>query len=154
MAAGDCAGAQGFGEQQAVAGLRAAVLEDSFRIDQARNRVAEFGFFVADAVAADYDASGLDHFGEAAGENVLEDFEIAFFGEANHGEGGDGASAHGVNVAERVGGGDLAEGVGVVHDGGEEIDGLDECQIGVELIDAGVVGVVEADQDVGIMLAG
>ena len=64
------------------------------------------------------------------------------------------ASAHGVDVAEGVGGGDLAEGVGVVHDGGEEIYGLDERQVRVELIHSGVVGVVEADQDVRVVLPG
>ena len=86
---GDCAGAEGLGEQQAVAGLRATVLENSFRIDQTGDRVAEFRFFVANAVAADDGASGFDHFGEAAGEDAFENFEIAFFREANHGQSGD-----------------------------------------------------------------
>jgi hypothetical protein len=106
--------------------LGTAVLEYSFRVDQAGHGVAEFHFFVANAVAADYYASGFDHFGEAAGKDSLENFEVAFLGEADHGQGCDGTSSHGVDVAEGVGGGDLAEGVGVVDDGGEKIDGLDK----------------------------
>ena len=39
-------------------------------------------------------------------------------------------STHGVNVAERVGGGDLAEGVGIVHDRREKIHRLDERRSG------------------------
>jgi hypothetical protein len=54
-------------------------------------------------------------------------------------------AAHGVNVAQRVGCGDLAESVRVVDDGSEEIDGLHQRLIGRDLIHSGVVGVVEAD---------
>jgi hypothetical protein len=39
----------------------------------------------------------------------------------------------------------LAEGVGIVDDGSEKVDGLDEGLIGGDLIDSGVVGVIEAD---------
>jgi hypothetical protein len=63
-------------------------------------------------------------------------------------------SAHGVDIAERVGGGDLAEDVRVVHDRREEIHGLDEGLVGRDLIHSGVVGVIEADQDIGVMLPG
>jgi hypothetical protein len=50
-------------------------------MDEPGNRIAEFGFFVANAVAADYGASGLDHFREAAGEDALENFQIGLLRE-------------------------------------------------------------------------
>ena len=42
---------------------------------------------------------------------------------------GDGLAAHGINVGERVGGRDLPEKVRVVHDGREEVEGLDKSEI-------------------------
>jgi hypothetical protein len=105
-------------------------------------------------VAANDGASGFDHLGKAASQDAFENFEIGFVGEADQGERGERASAHGVDVAERVGGGDLAEGVRIVDDGRKEVDGLHECLVGRELIHSGVVGSVKADQNVGVVLPG
>jgi len=33
----------------------------------------------------------------------------------------------------------LPEGVGVIYDGRDEIDGLDDCQIIVQLVDPGII---------------
>ncbi len=66
---------------------------------------------------------------------------------------GDRPSAHGVDVAQGVGGGDLAESVGIVHDGREEVDRLDQRHVGSELVNAGVVGVIETYKNIGIVLA-
>src|SRR5205814_10255646 len=128
----------------------AAVLQHAFRIDQSCDRVAEFGFVVADAVAADDGASGFDHFRKPTGKNSLKDFEVAFFRKANESKGGERASAHRVNVAQRVCGRDLAESVGIVNDWREEIDGLHESLVGCDFIHSGVVGVVEADYNVRV----
>ena len=62
--------------------------------------------------------------------------------------------AHRIDVAERVGRRNLSEDVGIVNDGREEIDRLDERQLRRQLIHAGVVGGVEADQNIGIVLPG
>src|SRR5262249_32050465 len=59
-------------------------------------------------------------------------------------------AVHGVDVAERVGGGDLAVDVGVIDDGREEIDGLNERNVLRQLEDAGVVVRFGADKQVGI----
>ncbi len=80
--------------------------------------------------------------------------KIAFFGKTDKRERSQRLSSHGVNVAERVGGGDLAEGVGIVHDGREKIHRLDERRLGREQIHAGVVGMIEADQNIRILLPG
>ncbi len=105
-------------------------------------------------MSADDGAARLDHLAEAAGQNLLQDAEIALLGKADQGERRERMAAHGIDVAERVGGGDLPEGVRVIDDRGKEVDRLDERQLRRELIHAGVVGFVEADQHVGIILPG
>ncbi len=67
---------------------------------------------------------------------------------------GDGAATHGVDVAQGVGGGDLAECVGIVHDGGEEVDGLHQREVGSDFVNAGVIGVIKTHQNIGIVLVG
>ena len=73
--------------------------------------------------------------------------------EANQSQRGDGAAAHGINVAQGVSGGNLAKSVGIVHHGREEIDGLHQGGVGGDPVHARVIGMIEADQHVGIVLA-
>ena len=61
-------------------------------------------------------------------------------------------AAHGIHVAEGVGGGDLAEQVGVVGDGGEEVHRLYQGQLVANLIHGGVVALVEAHQQIGVVV--
>ena len=75
-------------------------------------------------------------------------------GVAEDGEGGQGSAAHRVDVAEGVGGGDSAEGGGVVDDGSEEVGGLHEGTLRRELEDAGIVGGIKPDQKVGVLEPG
>ena len=124
------------------------------RLDGAGDGVAELDLGIAHAVAADHGATGFHHLGKAAGKNLLQDIEVAFFGEADDGERAQGTSAHGVNVAQGVGGRDLAESVWVVNDGGEEIYGLDQRLGGGNFVHSGVVGCIKANQHVGVILPG
>jgi hypothetical protein len=48
----------------------------------------------------------------------------------------------------------LAEGVGIVNNGREEIYGLDERLSGGNFVHSGVVGRVKANQHVGVILPG
>jgi hypothetical protein len=59
-------------------------------------------------------------------------------------------AAHRIYIAERVSSRDLPEHVGGVHDRREEIYGLDDGQIVGQLIDTGVVGPVNPDNQVGV----
>jgi hypothetical protein len=58
----------------------------------------------------------------------------------------DGRAAHGVDVADGVGGGDAAEVERVVDDGHEEVGGGDQRLLVVEPVDGGVVGGLDAHQ--------
>ena len=55
-------------------------------------------------------------------------------------------AAHGVDVGDRVGGGDAAEVERVVDDRHEEVGGGDQRLLVVELVDGGVVGGLDAHQ--------
>ncbi len=65
-----------------------------------------------------------------------------------------GSASHGVDVRQRVGGGDLAKEEGVVHHGWEEVDGLHEAQVLPHLEDARIVGGIEPHEQVVIMHIG
>ncbi len=148
---GDDAGAQRFGEDERVAGERAGVGEDARGVDRAGDGVAELDVFFVDGVAADQGAAGFVDFFGAAAENLFEDGEVAGSGVGEDGEGGERARAHGVDVAQGVGGGDGAEGVGIVDDGGEEVDGLHEGTLRRELVHARIVGRLKPYEDVIVL---
>jgi hypothetical protein len=61
-------------------------------------------------------------------------------------------AAHGVNVAQRIGGSDLAENERVVDQRGKEIDRLHEGGVRRDPIDARIVRCLETDQQVRIAL--
>src|SRR3984957_1982767 len=126
---GDYAGADGFCEEENVAGSRAKVAPDFIGMDEAGDGVTEFWFVIADGVAAEDCAIGFAHFVEAAAHDLFEDFEGSGGRKRDDGEGGDGAAAHGVDVAEGVGGGDLAEEIWIVDERREEVDRLDEGDV-------------------------
>ena len=134
-------------------GRAPGVREHALGIHQPGHRVTELDLLVADRVAANHRAACFLHLGVAALENAFQDVEIASRVRKTHnGERRNRPASHGVNVAQRVGRGDLAEGVRVVHDGREEVHGLDQRQVGRELIHSRVVGGLKAYQDVRVGL--
>src|SRR5437588_1654058 len=88
------------------------------------NGITKLNFGIANAMAANNGAAGLDHFRKTAGENFLKNSEVGILREANQRKRGERTPAHGIDVAERIDRSDLAEGVRVINDGGEEIHGL------------------------------
>ena len=58
-------------------------------------------------------------------------------------------AAHGIDIGERVGGGDAAEVVGIIDDRHEEIGGGDDGLFVVDAVDGGIVGRFGAHQQVG-----
>ena len=72
----------------------------------------------------------------------------AFLREAADVQTGQRTTSHRIDIAEGVRRGDPAEGARVVHDGGDEIEGLDQRQIVGQTEDPGIVGGIESDEDV------
>ena len=149
---GNHARAQRLGEQQAVTGLRSGIAEDVARINQAGDGVSKLHLLVAHAVAADHRAPGFHHLGKAARQNLLEDFQTSLRRKADMRQRRDGPPAHGIDIAQRIGGRDLPENIGIIHHGREEIHGLHQGHIRADLINSGVVGVIETYQDIRICL--
>ena len=150
----DDAGADGLGQEQDVAGFRAGVREHAGRIDLAGDGVAELHFVVAHGVAAEQRHAGLAQLVEPAGEDGGDDggIEIALRKPCD-GERGQRLPAHGVDVAEGVGGGNLAVRVRVVDDGREEVDRLDKGRPSRPGVNARIVGRAEIKQDPRILLS-
>src|SRR5262249_38128697 len=109
---------------------------------------------ITHTVPADHRAFSFHHLGEPAGQNSFQDVQVALFGKADHGQGTKRTAAHGVDVAQRVGGRNLSEGVGIVHNRSKEIYSLDQRLVGGDFVHAGVVGGVKADQNIWVMLPG
>ena len=80
--------------------------------------------------------------------------EIAVGGIRQQRKRGDRLAAHGIDIAQRVGGGDGAKGVRIVDNGREEIDGLHQSELRRQLVHAGIVGGVKPYQHILIRPAG
>ena len=146
--------AQPLGEDQHIAGSGAGVGLEPQRVHQAGDRIAEQDLVAGDAVASKDGATGFPHLLGATLQDLFEVGEVALGGVGQHGERGDGASTHGVHIAQRVGGGDCAEGVRIVDDRGEKVYRLHQGELRRQLVHAGIVGGIKPDQHVVVGPAG
>ncbi len=147
---GDEAGAQRLGQIEGVAGAGTLVPDDAVGVDLSDHRIAELRLRVVDRVASDHRDPGLGHLGCAARHDLFEQAGVQLLaGKSGHAQGEEGASAHRVDVAHRVGGGDRAELGGVVYDRGEEVDGRYQGAIWGDAIHGGVIARA-AEHDVGV----
>ena len=123
-------------------------------MDKSRDRISELRFFIPNAVPAHHRASRFHHLREPARKNAPENFQISLLRKTNQRERRERTSTHGIDITQGIGGGDLSEGVGIVDYGREEVDGLYESGVRRNLIHAGVVGTIEADQNIRVVLPG
>ena len=137
-------------QHQGVAGAGACVGLDALGMDGSGDGVAELDLVVGDAVASQNGALGFAHLVGSAANDSFQRLEIAFGRICEDGQRRDGPASHGIDIAERIGGGDGSEGVGIVHDGREEVDGLNQGTLRRELVHAGVVRRVKPDQNVTV----
>src|ERR1700693_4543544 len=93
-------------------------------MNQASDRISELNIVVANGVSADDGALRFIHLVQAATNDLLENRGVAFFRKAHNRERGNWPSAHGIDIAERIGGGYLAKGKRIVDDWREKIHGL------------------------------
>ena len=86
-------------------------------------------------------------------QDLFQDLETLFLiGKPHNRERGERPPAHGVNIAECIGGRNLAKSVGIVYDRSEEINRLDQRQVGRQLIHSRVVVGLKAHQDIWVGL--
>ena len=149
---GDDARAQGLRQNERVPFLHADVAENFVRMNDPRDGHAVFDFFVDNAVASYNNRAALFDFIGAAFENLAKDFHLHLtLWEANDVHRRFGFSTHGVNVAQRIRGGDLTEDIGIVNDGREKIHRVDDGQIGTQTKYPGVVGRFRSDEHIGVV---
>ena len=149
---GDDADADGLGEQQHIPRLGPGVGQHLVRVDEARHRQAVLRLLVQDAVAAGDEGSGLVDLVIASPQQLVDSILGHVRRDSHDVQAQLGFTAHGVHVAEGVGGRDLAEEIGVVGNRREEIHRLHQGQVLGDLVDAGVVALVKAHQQVGVLM--
>src|SRR5262245_60680635 len=121
-------------------------------MDGSRDRHAIFDFLIDDAVPADDYGATFFHFVGAAAQNLAKNLDVySPLRKANNVHAGLRFTTHGIDIAQRISSGDLAENIRVIDDGSEKIDGVDDGEVGTKPIDPRVVGGFGSDQHIGIV---
>ena len=153
---GDRPHAERLGQHERVARARAGVGQHAVRV---RRRPSTARPYFGSGSSIEWppttDAPAARHDVEAAAQDLAQDVAA----EPLEREGDDvqrreRRAAHRVDVGERVGRGDAPEVVGVVDDGGEEVDRLDEREVVAQPEDGRVVARGRADEQPGSVAAG
>ena len=144
--------ANGLGEQQHISGLGAGVGQNLVGMHKAGDAQAVFGLIIQNAVAAGDEGTSLIDLVIAAPQQLMHRVLGHGLGDGHDVQAQLGLSTHGVHIGERIGGRDLAEGIGIVGNGREEIHRLHQGQIVADLIDGGIVTLVKAHQQIGVVM--
>ena len=114
------------GEDEGVAGPGAGIGDDPLGVDPAVHAQAVLRLLVVHGMAAHQAGAGLHHLVMPAAQDLPQKAQIQMLGrEHDQIEGGQRHPAHGIDVGDGVGRGDLAEPVGIVHRRGDEVHGVD-----------------------------
>ena len=101
-------------------------------------------------MSARNDHAGLIGLVVSAAQDLPDPFLFHGFRHAQDIQGQPRFSAHGVDIRNRIGRGNLTEQVRIVHDRRKEIHRLDQRRFIIDDIDAGVVALVESDNQARI----
>lgn len=137
---GDDAGAKRFGEEQAVAWTRAGFGHDLGVLDDTKGNQTKLGLVILDGVSTGNDNSSFEGFFGCTANNGLGDFDWEAGRQGRDVECEEGFAAHRVDVRKRVGGGDGAVIVGVIHNRSEEVDRGNERLVVVEAPNSSIIG--------------
>ncbi len=151
---GDDAGTERLRQQQPIAGPCAALALELVGVERADHHQAVLGLAVAHRVAAGDRDAGLARLLGAAAQDLARDLHRQGVGQRRDVEGQQRPRAHRVDVAQAVGGGDGAVGVGVVDDRGEEVDRHHQRQLVAQPVDRGVVRALQPHQEVRVGTSG
>ena len=144
------AAAQGLGQHQHISGLSADVLENPVRVNKTGYAQAVLGFVILNGMSPGNETAGFHGFVVAPLQNLAYRCERKAAGHTQQVHGQSGPAAHGIYVAERVGCGDLAEGIGIIHDRSEKVDRLNKGGIFIDFVYTGVIAAFIANQQVFI----
>ena len=136
--------------EQRVARLRASVAHDAVRVHGAEHRQAVLRLVVLDGVAAHHERARLAHLVGPAAQHLAHHVGAQTAREREDVERRQRLRPHGEHVGQRVRRGDGAELVGVVRHRREEVERQHRGRVVVQAVDGGVVGRVEAQQQIGV----
>lgn len=143
----------GFGQEEAVAGEGTALAPDLVRVDRSCYRQPKLGLRIVDGMATDERGPGFLHFVGGSPQDIGQEGGIQLGdGEAHDVQGSDRSRPHGVDVTQTVGGGDLSEGIRVIHHRSEEVHRLDQSGLIIDPDYAGIVGLRQAHQHFRVFL--
>ena len=151
---GDDARADRLGQQQDIARVRTAVGEHAVERNKTAHRQTVLGLVVVDGVAARDGATRLDALVGAARQNLTGNLNAQTARDTQQVHGMARPPAHGVDVRQRVGRGDLAKQERVVDHRRKEVDGLHEPQVLPYAEDARIVGGIKPHEQVVVMHIG
>ena len=150
-AGGDDSGSQRLGQDEQIPGARGGVGHHAAGRDQSRDGKSENRLRIANGMPPHDRATGFGRFGEPAAQNIGNRFfREKILGHPHDVQRRQGTAAHGIDIGQRIGGGDLPVQKGIIHDGREKIDGLHQGAIAVNAINAGVIGGGGAHEQMGI----
>ena len=143
------AGPERLGQDEPVARPGAALAQQPVGMGGADDRQPVLRLRVADGVAAGERAAGLADLGRGAGEDLGQHVARQVLGEGRDRQREQDPAAHREDVGQGVGRGDLAERPRVVDERREEVERADDREVVADAVDGGVVGRVEAGDQVG-----
>ena len=149
---GQNAHAQGLGEDQRVPGPGAAVFQDRLGMHKAGYGQSVNGLCTVDRVPAGDDGPRLIGLGVASPQDLLHGGGLHPLRNTHDVQGQLGFRAHGVDVAHGIGRRDLPVKERIVHNGGEKVGGLDQRHRIADGVDAGVVALVVAHDQAGVLM--
>ena len=103
-------------------------------------------------MAAGDDGTGLVNLVIAAPQQSVDSFFGHIIGDTQQIQRQFRFAAHGINIGQGIGGGNLTEQIGVIHHGREEIHSLHQRQIVTYFIDGCIIAFIKTNQQVGIMM--
>ena len=149
--AGQNADAERLGDNDFVARPRGGIGLDLFRVDHAHHRQTENRLRIFDGVAAGQWHPGAGADIDAPAHDLLQRFGFDVVdGETGDGGRHDRGAAHGVDVAQGVGGRRAAIDIRIVHQRRLEIVGKHQCLFTIYLVDGCVVGVFHPHQQIRV----
>ena len=120
-------------------------------MDETADTEAILGLCIFDGVTAADDGSGFPDFLVTAPQDLAGDLCVQIFRNAENVHGQLRCASHRINVAERIGRGDLSIGKRVVYHRRENIHGLNQRRRVVYPVNSGIVAGIEAHKKIGVV---
>ena len=145
--------AKRLGQKKLVARAAGIVGRQAVRVYQTSHRQAVLHAGIGNGVPTRQRAPGFGHLFGTAAQDLPQHVQIHALGEADEIQCRFDLTAHGVDIAQGIGRGNLPEGIGVIDHRREEIHRLHQSNVLGNAVDGSIVPAVVANQKVGVFFA-